>query len=282
MKPPKTTSRESFPDLINRPGVFMQIPTGSLRIDTQYQRPVSGPRVDKIASDWSWIACGCLTVALRGSGSGDYFVVDGQHRLEGAIRAEIPELPCIVFESVSHSGEAQNFIDLNTSRKAITVVDRYRAILVVEDPIALHVQKLLEIADRVPVSSRSSFPSSKAKVVMCIDYLLRAATTSPDILDHIWPLMINLCENELITRRLLQGFIYIERYLTNTSVMERHWRRRVLSIGYSAIVKSIDETIGYEGASNTAVCARGILRAVNQGLRKKLTLVTTNEESHDD
>lgn len=68
----------------NKPGVFMEIPTEALRIDTEYQRPISGARVDNIAGDWSWVACGVLTVALRGTGSGDYFVIDGQHRLESS------------------------------------------------------------------------------------------------------------------------------------------------------------------------------------------------------
>jgi ParB-like nuclease domain len=252
--------------LLNQPGTFMMIPVTDLKVDTEYQRPLNGGRVDRISSAWSWIACGCLLVALRGTGSGDYYVVDGQHRMASAERAGITKLPCLVFETSAHQEEAQGFLDANTNRKAMSVLDRYRALLVVQDPTALVLQKLLRQADREP--SLHPRPDS----VKCLDFLLYAIRTDQDVLERLWPLIVDLCDGRPILKRLVQGVFYVERFLSNTSLLERHWRRRLMTIGYDGLTKSIDETCAYEGKAGGAVCAQGILRAVNKGLRNKLTI----------
>jgi hypothetical protein len=267
----------SHPDLINKPGVFMMISPEVLKVDTQYQRPVSGQRTDRIAESWSWIDCGVLTVALRGPSSGDYFVIDGQHRLEGAIRAGIHELPCMVFESREVADEALTFVNVNTNRRAVTIVEKYRAMLKYNDPGALYVEKLLKIANRVPESGGQKSGTQRAGTIMCLDFLLQAVDRYPETLDKIWPLMIELCDGELMTKRLLAGFCYIERFLTHTSVTESHWRRRILRVGYDKITTSIDETGKFERRYSTAICAQGILRAVNQGLRSRLQLTVAKE-----
>lgn len=257
-------------DILNKPGVFMTIPVVDLKIDSEYQRSLTGHRVDRIKDNWSWIACGVITVALRGSGSGNYFVVDGQHRVAAAERANIAELPCLVFESLSHVDEAKGFIDVNTSRKAMSVVDKYRALLVVEDPVALHVRGLLELANRSPDYTGGS--GNDGRAIRCLDYLMTAVAIDAKVLDDLWPLVIDVCEGRLITKKLVQGMFYIERFLTNTSLLDRHWRRRILQVGYDGITKSIDETAAFEGRSGAAVCANGVLRALNRGLRNKLVI----------
>ena len=263
------------PSLINRPGVFMIIPVDSLKVDTEYQRPISGARVDRISSDWSWIACGVITVALRGLGSGDYYVVDGQHRVESARRAGIPELPCMVFESQEHTEEAQGFLDTNTNRKSMAILDKYRALLVTGDSTALKVQALLELANRDPsvrTGGHSFHTQNLGRAFAALDYLMSAVRIDIEALERIWPLMIEVTDGRLLTKRLLQGMFYIERYLSNASITERLWRRRILTVGYDLLHKSIDETCAFEGKSGSAVCAQGILRALNKGLRNKLRI----------
>lgn len=253
--------------ILNQPGVFMLLPISSIKIDTEYQRSLTGFRVDRIKENWSWVACGCLTIALRGEGSGEYFCIDGQHRLAAAERAGITELPCLVFETQSTNDEAQGFLDVNTGRKSMSVIDRYRAMLVIQDPCALIVQELLHQADRKPQNN-----ADDGKSVKCLDYILNCVQSDEQTLRHIWPLIIDICDGKLLTKKILQGLFYIERFLSNTSLTERHWRRRLLQIGYDTLSKSIDETCQYEGKAGSAICAQGILRAVNRGLRNKLEL----------
>jgi ParB-like nuclease domain len=272
-------STTDFPDLINQPGVFMSIPITSLRIDSEYQRGLIGSRVDKISNDWSWVACGCVLVALRGAGSGEYYVIDGQHRVAAAERANIPELPCLVFESLTHVDEAQGFLSANTSRRVINIIDRYRAMLVIGDPIALKVKRLLDIADRAPAVAVNY---NDGKSVKCLEFLMSAVSLDEETVEKIWPLMITLCEGRLISKRILQGIFYLERFLTNTSTTDRHWKRRFLQVGYDSIVKSINETVAFEGKAGSAVCCQGVLRALNHGLRNKLKVEKTTTTTIDE
>ena len=266
------------PNVINRPGVFLMIPVKDLKVDSEYQRGITGNRVDRIKENWSWVAAGVITVALRGPGAGDYFVIDGQHRVAAAERAGISELPCLVFESVSHIDEAQGFLDANTSRKAMSVVDRYRALLVVRDPVALQVQALLAVANRVAaLGGGANAKKEDARRILCLDYMMSAVSVDEETLEKIWPLVNDICDGRLITKRILQGLFYTERFLVNTSLLERHWRRRLLQVGYDGISKSIDETCAFEGKTGSAVCAAGVLRAVNRGLRNKLTMTVKSE-----
>lgn len=262
-------------DVINKPGVFMMIPVGELKVDTEYQRPLTGNRVDLIAKDWNWVACACITVALRGAGSGDYYVIEGQHRVAGAKRAGIKELPCMVFESITHVDEAQGFLDSNTARRAMSVVDRYRALLVVKDPVALRVKELLAQAGRTPGMAGGQGGKSRpsaAREVSCLDYMMTAVAIDDATLTRLWPMVIEFCEGRLIAKNILQGLFYLERYLVNTSLTERHWRRRLMQIGYDTVHKNIVETIAFEGKGGQATCAKGILRALNRGLQKKLSI----------
>src|SRR5689334_6103185 len=83
---PKLTTRD-------RPGEFAMIDKTKLNVDLSYQRKTTKSRVDKIREEWSWIAFGAVSVALRGDG--EWFVMDGQHRVLAAMmRDDIKEVPC--------------------------------------------------------------------------------------------------------------------------------------------------------------------------------------------
>lgn len=274
-----TSARIGLPsdDIINAPGVFIEIPTESLKLDPTYQRSLASHRIQMISQSWSWVACGVLTVALRqGEGdspSGDYYLIDGQHRVAAAKELKIPTLPCLVFESKSTVGEASGFLEANTARRTLGVLDRYRALLTIHDPVALKVKSLLDQIGRNP------YDNSGRDTIKCLDFLMRAVEQDQNSLETIWPLMAELCEGRSILKAILSGFFYIERYLSNSSITERLWRRRILQVGYDAINRSIAETVGFEGKSGSAVCARGILRALNRGLRNKLTIQIKDNEN---
>lgn len=265
----------------NKPGTYMMVALGDLRVDTEYQRSVTGKQVDNIAGDWSWIACGTLTVAHRQHDKKSTFhVIDGQHRLEAARRIGIAEIPCLIFEATTQAEEAHNFLVTNTNRRIVAIINRYRALLVEGDHVALKVKELLTIVGREAVAGGGQYRKGLAggNYIVCLDFMMRAIEQDEETFARIWPLAHEIADTKIITKDLLSGLFYIERYLSNTSVTDRHWRRRLLQIGFDGLTKSITETKTYEGRSGAAVCAKGILRAVNKGLRYKLTIKSDEED----
>lgn len=136
-----------------RPGELMMIPKGSLEVDSAYQRGQNELKVQHIASSWSWPAFGALIVARRGD---RFFVIDGQHRALAAIRrADVSDLPCVVFPMENIEQEALAFLDSNTSRKPLTTADKYKASLVVGDEVTTLVNNLIVASGRtVDVASK--------------------------------------------------------------------------------------------------------------------------------
>src|ERR1700686_676187 len=116
----------------DRPGELCEINKRDLKIDIAYQRSLKRARVLDMAQDWSWVACGAVVVALRQPG--EWFVVDGQHRVAAALlRSDIERIPCIAYAAEDLRQEAQGFIDTNTKRGSMTLADRFKALIITKD-----------------------------------------------------------------------------------------------------------------------------------------------------
>jgi hypothetical protein len=125
--------------LYDQPGELKLINKRKLNVDHVYQRDASRSRIRSIASDWSYVACGAIIVADR---MGQYFVIDGQHRVLAAnSRADIELLPCIVFKSVGVQKEAGGWIKVNTRRRQPCSIDQFKAMIVSGDEDAIYLDE---------------------------------------------------------------------------------------------------------------------------------------------
>jgi hypothetical protein len=120
-----------------------------LRIDDTYQRTLeTGPSqtlVRRITMFWDWSLCQPLIVARRDSG--EFFVVDGQHRLAAAkLRGDIFQLPCVVASYASAADEAASFVALNQQRRALSRLDVFKAALAAGDADATSIAAALDDA----------------------------------------------------------------------------------------------------------------------------------------
>lgn len=117
-----------------------------LLIDDTYQRGLesegSQKLIRRIAVNWDWGLCQPLFVARRDGGG--LYVVDGQHRLAGAVlRGDIPQLPCVVTHFDSADKEAAAFVALNQQRKPLSTIDLFKAALAAGDPTATKIRDCL-------------------------------------------------------------------------------------------------------------------------------------------
>jgi hypothetical protein len=119
-------------DLGERPQLAW-VDIDELFIEKSYQRSAerrtSQRAIAKMGREFSWALFQPITIAPR-RGKKGYNVVDGQHRLLGAIaHGGVDELPCWIIAADCVQDEAGHFIGLNKNRVRMHTVDMYHASL---------------------------------------------------------------------------------------------------------------------------------------------------------
>jgi hypothetical protein len=147
---------------IGSPPTLEWIAVERLAIDESYQRATDSPAsrrlINRIKQGWNWSFCQPLVVSRRTDGS--LFVIDGQHRLSGAIgRGDIPHLPCVV---VTDADEAQTFIALNTQRQKLSQGDIFNAMLAAGDDMRLRLCERHILTNPSPMQRRCSSRCSRS------------------------------------------------------------------------------------------------------------------------
>lgn len=249
----------------NLPGRLEFISKDKLVVDYEYQRKLNHPKSLQIASDFSWMAFGVLTIAHR---DGYYSVVDGQHRLAGALkRSDITSVPCIVFDVESVMEEAAGFLNANTLRKPVGAIEKFKALCLCGDSAALAVRKLIE------QSGRSISEANDANSVACVSAVLKQANVDMGVLLSTWPLIMELCNGRGVSVFLCRAIWYLENNMVDgQSVGRGRWRERILQVGFEEIDRSIKSSSAYHGSMSPPSCADGILKAINHGLRNRLAI----------
>lgn len=149
-KKPVIKKRAQAPDTIranfdNSGFKFGWIPTNSILVDPAYQRLLQKKKIIKMAHTWDQDKLGVFVVNKRVA-SGQYFVIDGQHR--HAAMQLIENYPthvyCQIFEGLTLEQEAQKFHDLDNERDNLTPGASFKALLTAKDPIALGIKNVAE------------------------------------------------------------------------------------------------------------------------------------------
>ena len=253
-------------------GTYMDISKHDLRIDDAYQRDAVESKVMLMAKDWSWIGCGAIIVALRPDG---FWVIDGQHRVMAARkRTDIDDLPCMVFEVAEKKMEAAGFLSVNTNRKPLTAVDRFKAKCEVGDPLYLKAKALID------ASGRHATRGSVSNGISCIEALaslIRDATI--DEADSVYWLTHNLCAGRPISSKILTGLQYIFKKMRGNDQELKRLRKRLLDIGFDEIDTSIRKACTYYAQGGSKIYAEGIITAANKGMRIRFAIEGSTNES---
>jgi hypothetical protein len=132
---------------IGAPLSLEQVPLDRLQVDPAYQRATDGTQsrriINSMIKQWDWSLCQPLAVSRRGDGG--LYVLDGQHRLEGArARGDIFFLPCVINAGLDLAGEARTFVKINTERQKLSDSDVFLGMLAAGDFDAVSVQSIME------------------------------------------------------------------------------------------------------------------------------------------
>jgi hypothetical protein len=133
---------------IGDPPAIQWVGVGQLLIEPSYQRAADSRQsqslIGRISANWDWRLCQPLMVSRRDDA---LWVIDGQHRLLAArARGDLPHLPCSVASYDDAAQEAEVFVRANQGRKALTVLDLFRASCASGDGWANQAAELIEAA----------------------------------------------------------------------------------------------------------------------------------------
>ncbi len=255
--------------VVDEPGNLEWIDKNQIFIDHRYQRDIVPSKVIELASSWSWIGCGVITIALR---DGKYYVIDGQHRLEAAKKREsVKLLPCIVFKTPDTKTEAIGFLNSNGNRKPMTSYAKYRAELEAGDETAIFVNELLKKYS-LTVAETDGTTSIRA-----IGRIKDLARLNKDKLSEVFNLCYRLCyPTHQITKIIVDVIDYINNHAENDGkgISDTGLAKRILALGPDAITAAATRSAAMWGRASIKIHAIGVLEAVNKNLHNRYSLDT--------
>lgn len=259
-------------DIRDEPGVFLDIPKHDLLVDDSYQRDCVDPKIARLTKDWSWIACGALIVADR---DGLFYVIDGQHRLMAARkRSDIKSLPCMVFSAKSIVEEAGAFNRANSNRKPLTGVERFKALVMSRDPIALFVQRLCSMVGRQVKNDGAS------DAVRCVSTMMKHAQLCGSILERLWPIMNQIMEGQPMNEKIVDALVFIEQHMPQGhSITDKFWKERLMRVGATGLLAGAQRAASFYSKGGAKVWAIGMVQALNYKARLRLELRGVTESS---
>jgi hypothetical protein len=252
-------------------GEMRMLDKNLLRIDPAYQRDANAIKVRELASHWSWIGCGVITVGERAaSGRSEYYVVDGQHRVLAAMkRADISELPCVVFRALQVSEEAKAFLRTNTLRKTITAIERFNALITSGDQQAIKVKAIID-ANGLHLRKTCSAP----KQIKCLRTLLLLLDAMGE---EDFRLLMETCSaistTEAVKDCVVQGLAYIHRF-TERGLRDERLLKRIHDVGDAALSAGAAKSAAYFSGGHAKTWAIGIIEVINYRLHNKFELAT--------
>lgn len=241
---------------LGRMPVLQILPPGDLEIDCSYQRSIEAPEsqalIRRIAQHWNWDLCQPLAISRRRGGPGEpdrFFVIDGQHRLEGArLRGDIGQLPCVVVEYAGAADEAANFVNLNQQRRPLSKLQLFRAAISSGDRQALAIEEAVADAG-LAIASHTNWRFWKPGMVSNVGGIerawekhgaaitrcaLRALATAyaGQVLRYagtIFPGIAAVCADELAEGRFEEA--RFEKFLTTLTLKsQQDWRDEIMRI----------------------------------------------------
>lgn len=241
------------------PGKFEYIDKKLLNIDDIYQRKAKRARILNLAREWSWAACGTITVANR---NGKLYVVDGQHRVLAAkSRNDIERLPCLVLGSNGTRDEADTWIKANTHRNSPSSIERFKALKESGDVDAIYLQDQFDRL-KIRITSHAKNPLEIQSIQAPLNIIHRDKVQFYKLVN----LISELCKDSPINEWILSGLDYIgEKH----DLENQRLHDRILKIGPHRITESAKEAAAYYKRGGRKIWAYGILREINRGLRQR-------------
>lgn len=116
-------------------------------IDHKYQREDKPNLQSTIVAGFDPMLFG-RPICFKRDSTGIYYCVDGQQRIGAVNQLEpaVRRIPVIVFQLVGVEREAEVFVRINETRKALTGLEKHRGKIVAKDPAAVQIERAVQKA----------------------------------------------------------------------------------------------------------------------------------------
>lgn len=243
-----------------------------LKIHPDYQRDATIQKVTEITAKWSWISCGAIVVGYR---DGDYWVLDGQHRVLAAKRrSDIIELPCVIYKTQDIKQEAAAFLELNTGRKPVAAIAKFKAMVVAGDEDALIVNDALNKLGLIMKPC-----AKKPNEIKCIGWALKKAKENKLEFFNVLTVAKHISPDTCIQEKLLSGLWYLNRRIDG-GLLNKKLLERLIKIGAEKLTQAAAKASAYFGMGGEKIWGTGMLEEINKGLRVRF--VITENANHND
>ncbi len=248
----------------DEPGELKRLHKDVLQIHPAYQRDVIPSKVKEITAEWSWVAVGAIVVGERG---GEFWVIDGQHRVMAAKRrSDITHLPCVVFKTDGVRQEAAAFLDVNTGRKPVSSIGKFKAMIAAGDEAACAVQHTLDSLGITPKTT-----ASKPRELKSVAWAIKRAAEDVAKFTLVMRVAAELSHDIPIQEKLLDGLWYIHDRLPN-GITEKRFAERLKVVGARKLIDGANKASAYFVRGGANVWADGMMNEINRGLRNTFSL----------
>lgn len=142
---------------VNNTSNIHYLKISDMEINPRTQRALRLAHAEELANEFDWSKFGTPMLSFR---DGRYFLLDGQHRVEGARIKGFGEkrVRCEVFSDLSEADEAALFRGRNNT-KAVGTIDNFKIGVVARDPECVEIDMVTRSVGYV-VSSTSATPGT--------------------------------------------------------------------------------------------------------------------------
>lgn len=119
--------------------IYQPLEVNSLKL-ADYQRALKQNKVANLVSNYDPMIFGTMLISYRDD---QYWIIDGQHRIEAAKRLGIKTVWCQVVMGLTYEQEAMLFHKINTRRVPLNANQKFHALVESKDKVALDIVDIL-------------------------------------------------------------------------------------------------------------------------------------------
>lgn len=257
--------------------IFELINISILVVDSDYQRNVSELKVKNIIKNFSINAFGTIFVNIREDGN--YYLVDGQHRVSAAKQMGYKKIPAMITQGLSKAQEAELFLNYQTNRNMPTANAKFKAKIIAKDKKALDIVDILNKNNLKPLLHCSGTKEYREKgrigsigsleKVYNYDSGKIYLNKTLEIITESWKIKDNCYEPEALVSDTIQGIGYFL-YKTYKYIDIEKLIKKLKKITPEQLIREQNRNLIVYGKGKAPNYARALLEVYNHRTVKKI------------